>query len=224
MHPARDAGRENVAHGDYSWPQTPPLRLGLARPSLIKSTPFYERTQTVHRIAIAIGECCICCIKLSMHPGGDGRDVKAETLQQRPNELRRRGPRTGASTTCAKARWHTEWAWCCHQPHCTDHRSCGMYIHEAQQTRVELLSCAQSIRNAWLQLLSGTRKWSNNVNPFPVLVLLKGPASIGRTTWPVALKKDTVPPKYYWCMLLVCVGRSNTGGVHGSGREISEWG
>ena len=42
-------------------------------------------------------------------------------------------------------------------------------------------------------------------NPFPVLVLLKGLGIDGRTTWPVALKKDTVAPKYYWCMLIVCV-------------------
>ena len=42
-------------------------------------------------------------------------------------------------------------------------------------------------------------------NPFPGLTLLKGLGIDGRTTWPVALKKDTVAPKYYWCMLIVCV-------------------
>ena len=42
-------------------------------------------------------------------------------------------------------------------------------------------------------------------NPFPILFLLKGIGIFDHTTWPVALKKDTVPPKYYWCMLIVCV-------------------
>ena len=46
------------------------------------------------------------------------------------------------------------------------------------------------------------------LNPFPVLVFIKFIYRLGidgRTTWPVALKKDTVPPQYYWCMLILCV-------------------
>ena len=31
------------------------------------------------------------------------------------------------------------------------------------------------------------------------------PAPVGRTTWPIALKKDTVAPKYYSCRIIVCV-------------------
>ena len=47
--------------------------------------------------------------------------------------------------------------------------------------------------------------WVLPVNPFPVLTLLKGLGIDGRTAWTVALKKYTVAPKYYWCMLIVCV-------------------
>jgi hypothetical protein len=43
------------------------------------------------------------------------------------------------------------------------------------------------------------------LNPFPGLTCLNRLGIDGRTTWPVALKKDTVAPKYYWCRLIVCV-------------------
>jgi hypothetical protein len=41
-------------------------------------------------------------------------------------------------------------------------------------------------------------------NPFPGLLCCSTVGIFDHTTWPVALKKDTVPPKYDWCMLTVC--------------------